>query len=159
MEHTTSKFFRHTGITAQGNQSSSLRKDRIRVSHFQLQPVVQAKLVHVPRGGTFVTADLCLESPSYGEWVSEQFSSESGEQIFFPSGFVRGFCTLRPSTEAAYRVAIYYATNFESRLIWNDPSLNIPWRVEPHEAILTNQDCNQGTFKMSPLRYAARPNV
>jgi dTDP-4-dehydrorhamnose 3,5-epimerase-like enzyme len=64
---------------------------------------------------------LRLQSPTYG-WIAEQISSDGGEQIFVP----RGFCALERNTEVAYQVDSYYAPAFESGIIRNDRSLNIP---------------------------------
>jgi len=62
----------------------------------------------------------------------------------------------KPNTEVAYQVDSYYAPASESGIIWNDPSLNIPWPVGGNEAILSEKNRQLGTFKdlMSPFRYA-----
>jgi dTDP-4-dehydrorhamnose 3,5-epimerase len=143
----------------QDNQSFSLRKGTIRGLHFQLPPAAQAKLVRVLRGSIFdVAVDLRLESPTYGQWVDEEISAQSGEQLFVPRGFAHGFCTLEPNTEVAYKVDSYYAAASESGIIWDDPSLNIRWPVGPNEAILSKKGRKLGTFRdlVSPFRYDAR---
>jgi dTDP-4-dehydrorhamnose 3,5-epimerase len=159
------QLFRQTGNMldfVQDNQSFSIRKGTIRGLHFQLPPTVQAKLVRVLRGSIFdVVVDLRLESPTYGQWIAEQSSAESDEQIFVPRGFAHGFCTLEPNTDVAYKVDSYYAPASESGVIWNDQSLNIPWPVGLNEAILSEKDGKLGTFKdfVSPFRYARHANA
>jgi dTDP-4-dehydrorhamnose 3,5-epimerase len=159
------QFFRQKGIMVefvQDNQSFSTRKGTIRDLHFQLPPATQAKLVRVLRGSIFdVAVDLRLESPTYGQCATERISAESGEQIFVPRGFAHGFCTLEPNTEVAYKVDNYYAPASESGVIWNDPSLNIPWPVGPNEAILSEKDLKLGTFKdfESPFHYTRPANA
>jgi dTDP-4-dehydrorhamnose 3,5-epimerase len=159
------QLFRQTGNMldfVQDNQSFSIRKGTIRGLHFQLPPAVQAKLVRVLRGSIFdVVVDLRLESPTYGQWIAEQISAESDEQIFVPRGFAHGFCTLEPNTEVAYKVDSYYDPASESGIIWNDPSLNIPWPIGVNEAILSEKDRKLGSFKdfVSPFRYARHANA
>jgi dTDP-4-dehydrorhamnose 3,5-epimerase len=154
------QLLRKSGIMVhfvQDNESFSLHKGTIRGLHFQLPPAAQAKLIRVLRGSVFdVAVDLRLESPTYGQWIAEQISAESGEQIFVPRGFGHGFCTLEPNTEVSYKVDSYYAPVSESGVIWNDPSLNIPWPVGLNEAILSEKDHKLGAFKdfVSPFRYA-----
>jgi dTDP-4-dehydrorhamnose 3,5-epimerase len=129
----------------------------MRGMHFQLPPAAQAKLIRVLRGRIFdVAVDLRLESPTYGQWIAEEISAEGGEQIFVPPALAHGFCTLEPNTEVAYQVDRYYAPASESGIIWNDPSLNIPWPVGRKEATLSQKDHKLGTFKdfVSPFRYA-----
>jgi dTDP-4-dehydrorhamnose 3,5-epimerase len=143
----------------QDNQSFSIGKGTIRGLHFQLPPAAQAKLIRVLRGSIFdVVVDLRLESPTFGQWIAKEISAEGGEQIFVPRGLAHGFCTLEPNTEVAYQVDSYYSPGFESGIIWNDPSLNIPWPAGPNEAILSDKDRQLGTFKdlASPFRYARR---
>ena len=157
--------FRQSGIMVhfvQDNQSFSLRKGTVRGLHFQLPPAVQAKLIRVLRGSIFdVAVDLRLESPTYGQWLAEEISAQGGEQVFVPRGFAHGFCTLEPNTEVAYQVDSYYAPASESGIIWNDPSLNIPWPVVLNEAILSDKDRQLGTFKdlASPFRYARQADA
>jgi dTDP-4-dehydrorhamnose 3,5-epimerase len=165
VETYNAQLFRQSGILVhfvQDNESFSLRKGTIRGLHFQLPPAVQVKLIRVLRGSIFdVAVDLRLESPTYGQWVTEQISAESGEQIFVPRGFGHGFCTLEPNTEVAYKVDSYYAPELESGVIWNDSTLNIPWPVDMNEAILSEKDRKLGTFKdlASPFHYTRDVDV
>jgi dTDP-4-dehydrorhamnose 3,5-epimerase len=151
LETYNAQAFRQSGIMVhfvQDNQSFSLRKGTIRGLHFQLPPAAQAKLVRVLRGSIFdVAVDLRLGSPTYGQWVAEQIGAEGGEQLFVPRGFAHGFCTLEASTEVAYKVDSYYAPLSESGIVWNDPSLNIPWPIGLNEAILSEKDRKLGMFK------------
>jgi dTDP-4-dehydrorhamnose 3,5-epimerase len=160
VETYNAQHFRQSGIMVhfvQDNQSFSIHKGTVRGLHFQLPPATQAKLIRVLRGSIFdVAVDLRLESPTYGQWIAEEISADGGEQIFVPRGFAHGFCTLEPNTEVAYQVDSYYAPASETGIIWNDPSLNIPWPVAPNETILSEKDRELGAFKdlVSPFRLA-----
>jgi dTDP-4-dehydrorhamnose 3,5-epimerase len=165
VETYNAQLFRQSGILVhfvQDNESFSLRKGTIRGLHFQLPPAAQTKLIRVLRGSILdVAVDLRLESPTYGQWVTEQISAESGEQIFVPRGFGHGFCTLEPNTEVAYKVDSYYAPELESGVIWNDSTLNIPWPVGMNEAIVSEKDRKLRTFKdlASPFHYTRDVDV
>jgi dTDP-4-dehydrorhamnose 3,5-epimerase len=95
----------------QDNQSSSKRAGTLRGLHFQLPPMAQAKLVTVLRGRILdVAVDVRRGSPTFGKYVSEELSAESGRQLYIPVGFAHGFLTLeddvvvitRPRTTAAF---------------------------------------------------------
>lgn len=153
------RLFHEVGVAAkfvQDNQSFSIRQGTIRGLHFQLPPATQAKLVRVSRGSIYdVAVDLRRSSPTYGQWISERLSAEGGEQVYVPRGFAHGFCTLERETEVIYKVDSYYAPVHDSGIIWNDPTLNIPWPVAPEAAIISTKDGKLGTFSdfVSPFQY------
>jgi dTDP-4-dehydrorhamnose 3,5-epimerase len=159
VETYSQRAFREGGVAidfVQDNQSASIYRGTIRGLHFQLPPAAQAKLVRVVRGSIYdVVVDLRRDSPTYGQWMSQELTAQSGEQIFIPGGLAHGFCTLEPDTEVAYKVDNYYAPGSESGIIWNDPTLNIRWPVALGEAILSEKDRKLGRFKdfVSPFQY------
>jgi len=136
--------FRAAGIEplfVQDNQSCSLKRGTVRGLHFQNPLFTQAKLVRVVRGSVYdVAVDLRAGSPTYGEWIAERLSAENGAQIYLPHGFAHGFCTLEENTELAYKVDAYYAPASDDGIVWNDPTLNIPWPVALDAAILSDKD-------------------
>jgi dTDP-4-dehydrorhamnose 3,5-epimerase len=136
--------FARAGVDAafvQDNQSYSTRLGTIRGLHFQTPPQAQAKLVRVVVGSIFdVAVDLRRGSATYAEWRGVTLSAESGNQLYVPSGFAHGFCTLEPHTVVAYKVDRYYAPECDSGLLWNDPDLAIKWPVLPAEAVLSEKD-------------------
>jgi dTDP-4-dehydrorhamnose 3,5-epimerase len=107
-------------------------------------------------GPSSTSRSICASNRRPGHWIAEEISAAGGEQIFIPRGFAHGFYTLDSNTEVAYQIDNYYAPASESGIIWNDPSLNIPWPVEPTEAILSDKGRQLVTFRdlVSPFRYA-----
>ena len=93
----------------QDNQSLSAAAGTIRGMHFQLPPRAQAKLVRVLRGAVLdVVVDLRHGSPTRGRDVVAGLSAANALQVYVPTGFAHGFCTLEPETEVAYKVSDYY---------------------------------------------------
>ena len=129
------------GPFIQDNQSLSAAKGTVRGLHCQVAPSVQGKLVRVLRGAIWdVAIDIRRGSPTYGQHVAAVLSAENWSQLWIPGGFLHGFCTLEPDTEVTYKVTGPYDTAAERGVIWNDPTLALPWPVAPGAAILSAKD-------------------
>ncbi len=132
------------GEFVQDNHSHSRARGVVRGLHFQLPPFAQAKLVRVARGSVLdVVVDIRRGSPSIGRHAAVTLSAEAGNQIFVPTGFAHGFCTLEPDTEVLYKVDAYYSPQHERGLRWNDPALDIVWPVTEEEAEISGKDRTQ----------------
>ena len=128
----------------QHNRSYSKPKGTVRGLHFQLEPRAQGKLVSCPRGRILdVAVDLRASSPTLGRHVAVELSAENGRQLWIPSGFAHGFCTLEDDCELAYLVTDYYSPEHDRGLLWNDPTLGIDWPVTAEDAVLSPKDTRQ----------------
>ncbi len=125
----------------QDNHSFSAARGTIRGLHCQVAPSVQGKLVRVIKGAIWdVAVDIRQGSPSYGKWVAAEISESNWAQIWVPGGFLHGFCTLVENTEVIYKVTGDYNKDAERAVIWNDPTLALPWPVTPNEDALSAKD-------------------
>ncbi len=125
----------------QDNQSFSAAAGTIRGLHCQVAPSVQGKLVRVIRGAIWdVAVDIRQGSPTYGKWVAAELSAENWAQLWIPGGFLHGFCTLVPDTEVIYKVSGEYDRAAERAVVWNDPTLALPWPVAPGAESLSDKD-------------------
>jgi len=125
----------------QENQSMSLYKNTVRGLHSQRPPHAQAKLVRVLRGKIFdVAVDVRPGSKTYGQHVSALLSEDEVAQMYIPTGFLHGFCTLTDNTVVLYKMSSLYAPGSEIGVIWNDPDLKINWPIEAGKAILSGKD-------------------
>ncbi len=129
------------GPFVQDNQSFSARRGTIRGLHCQIGANAQGKLVRVLAGRIWdVAIDIRHGSPSYGQHVAAELSAENGAQLWVPAGFLHGFCTLEPATQVLYKVTAPYDRAAERGVIWNDPTLAVPWPVAAAEAVLSDKD-------------------
>ena len=130
----------------QDNESESSR-GVLRGLHFQKPPYTQAKLVRCLKGSVLdVILDLRKDSKTYGIFETIVLSSENKEQLFVPKGFAHGFIVLSESAILSYKVDNYYNPESESGIIWNDPDLNIDWKINKNEIIVSEKDKNLPTF-------------
>jgi len=127
----------HT-VFVQDNESKS-KYGVLRGLHFQKPPFEQAKLVRVVRGKVLdVAVDIRRDSPSFGRHVSTELSEENKRQLFIPRGFAHGFAVLSEEVIFQYKCDNYYAPPYEGAILWNDPQLDIDWKL-PAEAILLSE--------------------
>jgi dTDP-4-dehydrorhamnose 3,5-epimerase len=125
----------------QDNHSVSVQPGTIRGLHCQIGPHIQGKLVRVIKGAIWdVAVDIRQGSPTFGKSVAAELSAENWSQLWIPGGFLHGFCTLQPNTEVIYKVTGDYAKECERAVLWNDPTLALPWPVAPGDALLSDKD-------------------
>ncbi|WP_217514166.1 dTDP-4-dehydrorhamnose 3,5-epimerase [Vibrio metschnikovii] len=134
----------------QDNHSRSVH-GVLRGLHYQeSQP--QGKLVRCSLGEVLdVVVDIRPNSVTFGQYVSVVLSAENKRQLWVPEGFAHGFYVLSEVAEFLYKTTDYYAPEFERCIIWNDPDLNIDWKLQ-QEPILSLKD-SQG-MPFSVLRHA-----
>ena len=137
----------------QDNESESSR-GVLRGLHFQNPPYAQSKLVRCLKGKVLdVALDLRNDSKTYGMIETILLSEENKEQLFIPKGFAHGFVVISESATLSYKVDNYYKPEFESGIIWNDPGLNIDWRINKTEIRVSEKDTKLPTFNnfLSPF--------
>lgn len=124
----------------QDNQSYSL-KNTVRGIHFQTNPYSQGKLVRCSYGWVRdVIVDLRETSPTYGQHITIDLKGGDGKSVFVPRGCGHGFSVLSDFALFDYKVDNSYSKENEEGIIWNDPTLNIDWGVDPSEVIVSDKD-------------------
>jgi len=119
----------------------------IRGLHFQTGEYEQAKLVTCTSGRVLdVIVDIRKNSPSYGKVVEIELISMSNKQVFIPRGCAHGFSALSDNTTFQYKVDNYYNKESEGGIIYNDPTLNIDWRVSKYFERISEKDLVLPTF-------------
>ena len=130
----------------QDNESESSR-GVLRGLHFQKPPYTQAKLVRCLKGSVLdVALDLRKDSKTYGIFETISLTEENKKQLFIPKGFAHGFIVLSKSAIFSYKVDNYYNSDSESGVLWSDLDLNIDWKINKNEIIVSEKDKNLPTF-------------
>ena len=130
----------------QDNESESTR-GVLRGLHFQKPPYTQAKLVRCLKGSVLdIVLDLRKDSKTYGIFETISLTEENKKQLFIPKGFAHGFIVLSKSAIFSYKVDNYYNPDSESGVLWSDLDLNIDWKINKNEIIVSEKDKNLPTF-------------
>ena len=127
----------------QDNESRS-SKGVLRGLHFQLPPYAQSKLVRVIEGRVLdVAVDIRKGSPTYGGHVAAELSAENRHQLWIPRGFAHGFVVISEYATFSYKVDNYYAPTHDRGIAFDDPVLNIDWKLPKAQLKLSEKDRKQ----------------
>lgn len=124
------------------NRSLTKQKGTIRGFHYQKPPMEEGKILQCLRGGIFdVVLDVRRNSPTYGQWISLELRGGDGKMIYIPKGFANAIQTIEDNTEIQYFVSQFYSPEHEAGVRWSDPTLNIPWPINP-PTFMSEKDAN-----------------
>ncbi len=127
----------------QDNHSRS-KKGVLRGLHFQRCPNAQAKLLRVAKGAILdVVVDIRVKSKNFGKWESIEINEVNALMLYVPEGFAHGFLAIENNTDVMYKTNNFYAPNSDGTLLWNDPFININWKLNNYKIsnpIISNKD-------------------
>ena len=145
------RHFKEAGIDfdfIQDNQSLSAEAGVLRGLHFQRGKAAQTKLIRVVTGAVLdVIVDVRAGSPTYGEWEGYIISESNHRQLLVPRGFAHGFVTLTDNVNFLYKCDNYYNAEADGGITFMDKDLNINWPIDYDQAITSEKDAKQQTFK------------
>lgn len=131
----------------QDNQSFST-KGVLRGLHAQADEYAQAKLVRVLEGKVIdVAVDVRSNSPTFGDYVAVELSSENNLQLFIPRGFLHGFVVLSETATFFYKCDNFYNKESECGVYPLDRDLAVDWTIPVEEMILSDKDKEALRFK------------
>ena len=143
------KIFTREGITrpfVQDNQSRS-SYGVIRGLHYQLSPHAQSKLVRVLSGKILdVAVDIRKGSPTYGRHFAIELSAENKKQLYIPHGFAHGFSVLSDTADVLYKCDAFYSKESEGGIRYNDPVLQIDWKIAAGKEVVSEKDIQSPLF-------------
>ena len=123
------------------NHSYTQQKGTIRGMHFQFPPDCEIKMVKCLRGAIWdCIVDIRKDSPTFLQWAGVELSENNNRMIYIPEGFAHGFQSLTDDVEITYFVTVFYASNNEGGLRFDDPAIKIDWPVPP--TVVSDRDKN-----------------
>lgn len=150
------KTFSEAGIDlhfCQDNQSKS-SYGVVRGLHYQLNPQSQSKLVSAVQGAVWdVAVDLRASSPTFGQWYGVELSEENHLQFLIPQGFAHGFSVLTETALFAYKCDNLYSPTLERGLAYNDPALEIDWKIPADKALISEKDTKHPLLKDAEMNF------
>jgi len=142
--------FKEEGIDLpfiQDNQSFS-RRGVIRGLHYQLDPHAQSKLVRVLEGSILdVAVDIRKGSPHFGKYVAIELSADNKKQLLIPPGFAHGFSVLSETATVLYKCDALYHKESEGGIRFDDPALDIDWKIPQGQQIISDKDAALPLFR------------
>ena len=120
----------------------------LRGLHYQLSPYSQTKLVRVISGSVLdVALDVREGSATFGKYIAVELTGENKRQLLVPRGFAHGFVVLSEEAVFAYKVDNFYNPECDRGIAFDDPFLNIDWKISDIEMKLSEKDKKQPAFK------------
>jgi len=121
-------------------------KGTVRGLHYQVGDKAQGKLCQVLKGTVLdVAVDIRFNSPTFGKYYSLEISENDNLQFWIPTGFAHGFSVLSDEVIFSYKCTNYYSKAHERAILYNDPDLNIDWKVK--HPIVSEKDLKAKFFK------------
>jgi dTDP-4-dehydrorhamnose 3,5-epimerase len=77
-----------------------------------------------------VAVDIRKSSSTFGQHTAIELSAENKRMLWIPEGFAHGFVVLSNTAEFLYKTTDYWYPEHERALRWDDPALEIDWRLQ-----------------------------
>ena len=155
METYQARIYTQAGIDftfVQDNHSRSTQFT-LRGLHYQIRHA-QGKLVRVVAGKIFdVAVDIRRSSLSFGKSINLILSAQNKRQLWIPAGFAHGIYVVSEWAELLYKTTDYYDPGAERTIIWNDPTLKVPWPIKPGEIPTLSPKDRAGTLLSEAETY------
>ncbi|MGN6567977.1 MAG: dTDP-4-dehydrorhamnose 3,5-epimerase [Flavipsychrobacter sp.] len=137
----------------QDNQARSV-KNVLRGLHYQNEPSPQTKLIRALEGAIWdVVVDLRKNSKTFGQWYGVELSAENKRQFLIPRGFAHGYSVLSDTAEVFYKCDNFYNKASEGGVLYSDPALNIDWKIDLKDAIVSEKDQVQPLLKDATINF------
>lgn len=137
------RVFEAEGYTMKWVQDNQARScyGVIRGLHYQREPHAQTKLIRALEGSILdVVVDIRGGSPTYGKVFAIELSAENKKQLLVPKGFAHGYSVLSETAEILYKCDGFYNKESEGGIRYDDPALNIDWKIPASKALLSPKD-------------------
>jgi len=113
----------------------------IRGLHYQQAPYSQTKFIRVLTGSIIdAVVDLRKGSPTFGKSFSIELNANNHLQLLVPKGFAHGYSVISETAEVFYKCDDFYHKEAEAGIMFNDPALNIDWKIPEDQQIISEKD-------------------
>lgn len=132
--------FKNAGINFQLKESfySTSVRDVIRGMHFHSPPHAHSKIIFCTAGCVLdVALDLRKDSPTYGQYASQELCFQNNQALYIPEGFAHGFISLTKESTLFYFVSGEYNKEADGGVRYD--SFGLDWPVQGN-AILSPRD-------------------
>ena len=131
----------------QDNQSKS-QYGVLRGLHYQLGQHAQTKLLRVLKGRIWdVVVDVRRNSSKYKKWIAVELTDEDFKQVLVPKGYAHGFVVLSDEAVVSYKCDTFYDKASEGGIKFDDPELNIDWKIPHKDLIISEKDLKNPYLK------------
>ena len=102
-----------------------------------------------------MAVDIRKGSPTYGKHVAFELTGENHRQFFIPKGLAHGFVVLSETALFQYKCDEFYHPEAEGAIMWDDPEINIDWRIPVKDIALSAKDSRHKYLKefVSPFDF------
>ena len=119
----------------------------IRGLHYQTGVHSQTKFIRALSGSILdVVVDLRKGSATFGQSLSIELSAENKLQLLVPKGFAHGYAVLSETAEVFYKVDTFYNKESEGGIFYDDPVLNIDWKIKKEDRVISEKDLQLPSF-------------
>tara|TARA_B100000925_G_C21857215_1_gene408380 strand:- start:198 stop:737 length:540 start_codon:yes stop_codon:yes gene_type:complete len=126
-------------LSVQTNICINKKKFTFRGFHFQEKPYHEDKIITCINGEALdFVVDFRKKSKTYLKVLKFKISKKNGISIFVPRGCAHGYLTLTNHCVVIYNVSNFYNKKKSKGIRFNDPTLNINWKIKPK--IISEQD-------------------
>ena len=151
------KIFKNAGLNTkwvQESRSHTKKKYTIRGLHVSLPPSLEGKTITAIRGKVlWVVLDVRKNSKTFGQWDSIILSEELNNTLYAQRGFAHGCLSLSDNCDLLLRADNYFSDKRATGIVWNDKDLNINWKLNGIDPIISERDNQHQTFSKFKEKY------
>ena len=100
-----------------------------------------------------VAVDLRKNSPTFGQWYGVELTAENHLQFLVPQGFAHGFSVLSETAVFSYKCDNFYSPTLERGIAFDDPQLNIDWKIPAEKALISEKDKKHPSFAQAEMNF------
>ncbi len=123
------------------------KKNILRGLYVQPGKYSEGKLLRVIKGELlWISVDVRKGSKTFGKWDSTILSEKDRNILYVPRGFAHGGVSLTNAVDLILQTDNFYKEGVGIGIIWNDPELNIDWKLNGKTPLISEGHKKYQTF-------------